>query len=208
MRGVLLVIGLAACHREPKPATFNDRVLALIHEYPEHSHGGYAWPAPPGSNGTTRDLRVRDTVIAHGGDGNHCVGMTLEVYWRALEACQGGPAAALDDASALDFKRRWFVPDFGGEGAADALLAHQLGTRISLDAAQPGDFVQAWNADNSLGHSMVFLGWQRDAAGAITAMRYWSSQPWTDGIAVTETELGPDTFDRDHIYIARATCRR
>ena len=202
MKRVALLL-LACCHRDGEPAavrapSFNDRVLALIAEYPPQGFGGYAWPAKPGTAGTTRDLRVGDTVIARGGDGNHCVGITLEVFWRALEGCDRG--IALDAAAATDLKRRWYVPELGARGAADALPAHRLGTEVALADAQPGDFVQAWNADGTFGHSMVFLGADRGA------IRYWSSQPWTDGIGRSETPFGDGGFDPTRIYVARANC--
>ena len=204
MRWLVLVL-LAGCHHDsPPPApvrapTFNERVLALIDEYPAHSFGGYAWPAPPGTAGTTRDLRVGETVIARAGNGNHCVGITLEVFWRALEQCDGG--VPLDVAAAQDLKRRWYVPELGGQGAADAIATHALGAVVTLADAQPGDFVQAWNADGTFGHSMIFLG--RDA----DQIRYWSSQPWTDGIDRSQSVLGDGGFEPARIYVARARCR-
>jgi hypothetical protein len=94
----------------------------------------------------------------------------------------------------------------GGAGPAEALPAHRLGARIALDDARPGDFMQAWNHDETFGHSMVFLGWKRDAAERITGVRYWSSQPWTDGIDVSESAIGDGGFDPSRIYIARASC--
>jgi hypothetical protein len=200
-----LLLAVAACHRDASaPAhrtqTFNDRVLALIDEYPAQGFGGYAWPAAPGTAGTTRDLRLGDTVIAHGGQGNHCVGITFEVFWRALEQCEGGVASVLDVAAAEDLKRRWYVPELGAPGTADALIAHSLGVVMTLDQAQPGDFVQAWNADGTVGHSMIFLGVEGDQ------LRYWSSQPWTDGIGESQSALGAD-FDRGRVFVARAACQ-
>ena len=206
MRLLFVLIALSSCHRESAPATnvpartLNERVLALLDEYPAHGFGGYAWPASAGTAGTTRDLRLGDVVFAHGAPGNHCVGITLEVFWRALEGCTGGAEAALDLSAAQDLKRRWYVPQLGGRGATDALTAHRLGTEISLKDARPGDFVQAWNADGTFGHSMIFLGADRDR------IQYWSSQPWTEGIGRSESPIGPDGFDPQHIYVARAAC--
>jgi hypothetical protein len=183
--GVLAVLVLAGgCHRgqdsiTPPPEeapSFNERIVELIGEYPVGGHGGYVWPSEDGSAGTTRDLRLGDDVIARAGAGNHCVGMTLEVFWRALEECPGGAGAALELDAARDLKTLWYVPELGGRGPAAALPAHRLGEPIALDDARPGDFVQAW-ATSGQGHSMVFLGWDRDEAGTITGVRYWSSQP-------------------------------
>jgi hypothetical protein len=138
-------------------------------------------------------------VFARGGVGNHCVGMTLEVFWRALEQCEGG--LPLDATAARDLKRRWYVPELGGRGAVDALTAHRLGAEVSLEDAHPGDFVQAWNADDTFGHSFVFLGADGDG------IRYWSSQPWTDGIDRSASPFGAEGFEKSRIYVARAACR-
>lgn len=219
MRSALFVVigATAACAaageivppgRVEEDATLNARVLALIATYPDSGFGGYAWPARKGTSGTTRDLRVGDDVIANGGEGNHCVGVTLEVFWRALEQCPGGIAAALDDKRARALKRTWYVPVDRGAGSAEALPAFALGERVArLEDARPGDFMQAWRADG-LGHSMVFLAWQRDDDGAIVGVEYWSSQPWTDGIGRASTTIGVDdaSFDPGQMYLARARC--
>jgi hypothetical protein len=191
-----------------EPPSLNARVLAIIATYPDAGFGGYAWPAHKGTSGTTRDLQIGDTVIATGGDGNHCVGVTLEVFWRALDECPGGAAAAFDTSRARAFKRTWYVPVDRGRGSAEAIAAYGVGDPVSrLDDAQPGDFLQAWRADG-LGHSAVFLGWQRDEHGAIIGVDYWSSQPWTDGIGRASTTIGVDeaSFDPSQVYLARARC--
>jgi hypothetical protein len=211
-RAALLVVALGACHGATRPVTppptFNQRVVALAASYETGSHGGYVWPAAPGTAGTTRDLAIGTDVIAHAGDGNHCVGITLEVFWRALESCPGGVEAAFDLDTVADFKRTWYVPALGAAGAAAALRDFGLGEPVALDDARPGDFVQAWTSDEIQGHSMIFLGWRRDDAGSITGIRYWSSQPWTGGIGESETAVrtAPDAFDPHRIHIARAHC--
>ena len=192
----------------PGAAGFNQRVLALTRGYPTGGFGGYCWPAPAGSDGLTRDLHLGDDVVARGGaGGTHCVGVTFEVFWRALEACPGGAGAALDATAARRLRTTWYVPELGGQGAAAALEQSGLGQRVSLDDARPGDFVQAWSR-GGLGHSMVLLGFTRDAGGAPTSIRYWSSQPWTQGIGIGETAITADDsgFDPAQIYIARARC--
>jgi hypothetical protein len=211
----MLLLLAAGCHRgqeavappPPEEPSFNERVVALIDEYPAGGHGGYVWPSEEGTAGTTRDLALGGEVIARAGAGNHCVGVTLEVFWRALDGCPGGAEGAFAPAEARAFKELWYVPELGGRGAADALPAHHLGGLVALDEARPGDFVQAW-ATSGQGHSMVFLGWDRDDAGTITGIRYWSSQPWTEGIGVSEMAID-DTgagFDPAQVYVARAAC--
>jgi hypothetical protein len=189
---------------EPPLPAFNQRVLALIASYPERGFGGYAWPST--ADGTSRDLRLGREVIARAAPGNHCVGMTFEVFWRALEECAGGAAAVLTAPAARRLRLRWYVPDPKGTGPAEALPAFGLGAAIPLDQARPGDFVQAWNTDGTFGHSMVFLGWERDDDGRIRKIRYWSSQPWTGGIGVSDMEIGEAGFDLAHVHVARAAC--
>ncbi|HUQ02914.1 MAG TPA: hypothetical protein VM261_10485 [Kofleriaceae bacterium] len=228
----VLVMGAAGCAaleatgEAPEPSRaveaalpeFNARVLELVATYPDGGFGGYAWPARKGTSGTTRDLRAGGELIANGGEGNHCVGVTIEVFWRALEECPGGVAAAMSAKQARAFKRTWYVPVDGGMGAAEAIVVFGVGERVvRMEDARPGDFLQGWRADG-LGHSAVFLGWQRDEAGGeegqeegerrIVGVEYWSSQPWTDGIGRASTTIGVDeaSFDPQQVYLARARC--
>lgn len=186
---------------------FNDVILELVADYPAGGRGGYVWPAPRGRHGTSRDLRLGTTRVARKGRGTHCVGITFEVLWRALERQPGGPAGlGLDAAKALRLRALWFVPDDRGEGPAEALPALGLGIAIAdFERARPGDFVQMWmNSGN--GHSAVFLGWLRDTSGKINGLRYWSSQPWTNGIGVSSHLFGAgrDQVDRSALFIGRA----
>ena len=203
-----LVIG--GCRHAEAEIDLNARVLALVAEYPERGFGGYVWPDEDGRSGTTRDLTVGEHVIARHGEGTHCVGMTFEVFWRALAACPGDLEATLDPLEARALQELWYVPAIGRAGAAEALPAHALGERIErLDDARPGDFVQAWSTSGA-GHSMVLLGWDQDDSGTITGIHYWSSQPWTEGIGVSHSPIGAgdDAFDPAQIHVARARCPR
>lgn len=190
----------------PRVPPFNQLVLSTLADYGDRGAGGYAWPARAGTHGTTRDLWLGRVRLARAGHGTHCVGVTFEVLWRALEKIPGGPTGAgLTPRSAGRLRRLWFVPVTGGMGAAEALPALGLGRRIrSLEDARPGDFVQVWSG--TWGHSMIFLGWMRDDRGEITGLRYWSSQPWTDGMGVSEIAIGASegAVNREHIYIGRA----
>lgn len=198
--------GSARPARTESKDDFNQVVLDLIAEY--ETGGGYSWPAPRGTHGTTRDLTLGAERIARGSGGpTHCSGLTFEVFWRALERWSGEPSdAGLDPAAARALMRTWFVPDTRGHGPAAALPAHGLGRRIDrLEDARPGDFVQVW-MNNGSGHTLIFLDWTRDADGRIVGVRHFSSHPVTDGIGITEREIGSGRRDIDPntIYIARA----
>jgi hypothetical protein len=73
-------------------------------------------------------------------------------------------------------------------------------------ATCPGGVKATFTTTTAPGHSMIFLGWDRDPTGAIVGIRDWSSQPWTDGIGESWTAIGPaaDAFDPGQVYIARA----
>jgi len=183
--------------------SLNAKVMALISEYPEKAFGGYRWPAAPGSHGTTRPLYHGGRRLARPASGTHCVGITFEVMWRALDV---GARSALSTKEARRLRKLWFVPKDGGMGPAEALPRAGLGRRIlDWNEARKGDFLQLWNKDRTLGHSAVFLGWRRSAQGEVTGVRYWSSQPWTDGIGVSEFGIGEEPGDmaRDGVFIAR-----
>ena len=188
---------------------FNRRVLEYAATYRPRSFGGYSWPAPRGTQGMTRDLYLGEHRIARGSRrGNHCVGLTFEVFWRALSSSLGGlEGSGLTPESAARLMRIWFVPDDRGKGPARALPTFGLGRAIAADAALPGDFVQVW-MNNGRGHSMVFLSWLRDG-DRIVGMRYWSTQPWTDGIGLYAHRIGEGArdIDPDAIFLARVVLR-
>ena len=188
---------------------FNRRVLELIEGYRELPPGGYEWPALAGTHGTTTDLYFGDTRIARKGRGSHCVGVTFEVFWRALkDTTGGGRGIGLDLATVNEFRSIWYVPGNNkGRGAVQALEETGLGFAITnLENAMPGDFVQAWMNDGN-GHSMVFSSWMRDSEGRRIGIRYWSSQPWTQGLGHSHGGIGhePGQFAPDAIYVGRAS---
>ena len=74
-------------------------------------------------------------------------------------------------------------------GIHHALIDYtQIGEVITPDAAKPGDFIKImWS--KSSGHFVVFLGWVQDANNQPTAIRYWSSQPGTNGFGEQESNI-------------------
>lgn len=186
-------------------APLNSAVMSLLEDYPEGGFGGYRWPARPGTHGTARHLYHGKKRIARAGKGTHCVGITFEVMWRALSATPDAKKR-LTPQQVRRLRYLWFVPVDGGKGPAEALPAFKLGERIyEWDEARKGDFIQLWNRDRTFGHSAVFLDWVRDPKNEIVGVKFWSSQPWTEGIGVSELGLGeePSDMDPESVFIAR-----
>ena len=152
-------------------------------------------PRDPTYDGVKRPLTVDGvTIAAAATDGaTYCCGVTLEVFWRAWQAALQGSSAApggMSPSQAKRFVELWFCPTMGASGAQEALERTGLGVAVAPEAARPGDFVQYWRSTDLAqpsGHSAVFLGWETDGA-----LRYWSSQPATDGIHVHREMPGPE----------------
>lgn len=95
----------------------------------------------------------------------------------------------------------WFCPVMGHAGAVQALVSRGMADPIPPADARPGDLCQFWrrvDLASPSGHSVLFLGWGASSSGART-LRYWSSQPATDGVGPHEEEVG----DGWQIHLAR-----
>ena len=94
----------------------------------------------------------------------------------------------------------------GHPGVVQALVSRGLGKAVRLEDAKPGDFLQFWRSVQLAapsGHSAIYLSHDTDATGQIT-LRYWSSQPATNGIGVHSEKVG----DPWEIHIVRAIIPR
>lgn len=185
----------------PKPGGLNAHVLAVIKTYPTDGSHGYWWPKGSSWAGTTRDLAYQGATIAHGdGQGRcYCCGLTFEVFFRAWERwCESKRQpfriGDLDVSGVKRLRRLWYGSDSSvGEENVRRTLQHALvslglGEVVPHDRARRGDFVQLWRSSGS-GHSVVFLRWLRNSRRQIVGIRYWSSQPSTDGIGTREESL-------------------
>jgi hypothetical protein len=85
-----------------------------------------------------------------------------------------------DGSRREDEVKAWGWWNADGLGCDYALVQYLgIGERIKAADARPGDFMNiSWKS--GLGHSVVFLGWIRDARGPSIA--YWSSQKGTNGL--------------------------
>ena len=176
----------------PSPDEFAAIVLELARRYPADGTHAYHWPKTGSWKGCTKDLEYGGVVFATGDPKRraYCCGLTFELFvdaWRLWCARNGRPWRITDfDVDRVKrLQREWFGSADDKSCVHTAIVGNGLGVRIgSLDDALPGDFVQLWRANGS-GHSVVFLAWEREGdtgRGAITGIRYWSTQPATKGI--------------------------
>ena len=104
-----------------------------------------------------------------------------------------------------DFISLWFVREAKSDGPGLALEAFGLGQKIEkMKDVIKGDFVQIWRTTGS-GHSVIFINWTLNEEGDTTGMRYWSTQPGTNGIDYnTEYFNGyGGSIDKAHTYYSR-----
>jgi hypothetical protein len=175
----------------PRAGELNPFVLAVVKSYPADGTHTYYWPkgeADKGWKGCTKDLRYRGRLLARGDAKQraYCCGLTFEVFLEAwMRWCKATKRKAVikdfDLAAVRKLQAQWFGSAADKTCLRTALCDNGLGERIvEREAAQPGDFVQLWRSNGS-GHSVVFLGWQRES-GQIVGIRYWSTQKRTNGI--------------------------
>ena len=201
----LLVLTLLtpSAQSEPLPE-FNQIVLDVLREYPTDGTYGYWWPRSGEGHydGCTKDLYLLGQKVMTGEPEKrtYCCGLTLEVFLQAyknwLNKHGGADAATLTVKDWPRFQKLWFVTEKNGPGPSAALEAFNMGRTIPAKKALPGDFIQIWRTPNKkgkeTGHSVIFLDWTRDEKGKITGIRYWSTQPGTDGISERVEKYGPD----------------
>lgn len=178
------------------PWSLNRAVIEQFITYPTDGTHKYAWVS---GYGVTQDLYYLGTLIArtNAERSTYCCGLTFEVF---LVACnhyntrQGHARIGSMDAAAMEkFRRLWYGSTDADKLAVRAITDYSLGIEITdREQAQEGDFVQFWRHSGS-GHSVVFIRWVRNTAGAITGVRYWSTQTSTDGIGYQTESFGETT---------------
>lgn len=194
----------------PKASEFHKHVRKVMKTYPMDGTHRYYWPRKGQWKGTTCDLEYQGKTIAAGDkDGRcFCCGLTFEVFfraWQSWDKSKGRKMAILDltpkQVSKLLYL--WFGSDGNRKCILNAVETFKLGRRITkLEDARAGDFVQLWRHSGS-GHSVVFVDWQRDKAGTITGLKYWSTQSSTKGIGLRTESIGPKGIKRDELYVVR-----
>ncbi len=180
----------------------NDYVLTTIKGYQGKSYPYLLNNDYANYNGVTTDIRFQGQILlrAHpsGNRASHCVGITFEVFFKAMQARNQAIGLAADGfnemsfAELQDFMLLWYAAAGPKEvsNPAYAIVKYGLGQEItSWEAAKTGDFVD-FSRSNGTGHSVVFLNWIREA-GEIVGLRYWSSQESTNGIGYRTEYFSP-----------------
>lgn len=171
----------------------NEIILDLLGEYSRDGSPPYVWSRGVDTDGVTRQLLWRGTLLAapESGGGIHCSGITYEVFVRALERAVGqerGP----DAETLLALKETWYVRDGNELGPVGALVDAGLGERVrGLADLKPGDIVQFWR-NSGKGHSVIFMNHTWNSDSSLRGMVYWSAQGTSGGVGMRRVSPGPD----------------
>ncbi len=194
----------------------NDYVLKAISTYQGKSYPYLLNTDYANYNGVTADIHYQDKLLlrAHqsGNRASHCVGITFEVFFRAMQARNAEVGLSQDGFNRMtfsklqDFMLLWYAAQGPKETSnpAYAIVKYGLGRQIDdWEAAKAGDFID-FSRTNGTGHSVVFINWLR-RDGDIVGLRYWSSQASTGGIAYKEEYFSNHTGGilADGFYIGR-----
>lgn len=177
---------------QESPLPFNQLVLAQIASYNSGSYPYLLNTDYAHYNGVTSNLYYQGKLLLRanpsGNHASHCVGITFEVYFRAMQewnkqhGYSGDTIKGLSFDQLNDFILKWYVAGPKKDNnLVIALKKYKLGQQISnFEEARPGDFID-FSRENQTGHTVVLMNWIRDN-GKIVGLRYWSSQESTNGI--------------------------
>ncbi|MGI6344761.1 MAG: hypothetical protein ACOX18_06860 [Bacillota bacterium] len=195
----------------------NDYVMDAISKYQGRSYPYLLNTDYANYNGVTADIRYQDRLLlkAHpsGNRSSHCVGITFEVFFHAMQARNSEVGLSKDDFNQItfnelqDFMLLWYTAQGSKEvsNPAFAIVKYGLGQQIGdWEFAKAGDFID-FSRTNGTGHSVIFMNWLRQD-GVIVGLRYWSSQASTGGIAYKEEHFSTKNDGgilSDGFYIGR-----
>jgi len=174
-------------------------------------------------NGVTQNIIYQGSIMAKadpdGSRSSHCVGLTYEVFFKAMKERNKEAGIASDNFNNMtinnmkDFMLTWYnaegTPKSEGDQLAGAIVKYGLGTQIKrLEDAKAGDFIDFSRTKS--GHTAVFINWLRDDKGNIVGFKYWSTQESTNGIAYKHEYFSDNpesafkgTVNRNELYIGR-----
>jgi len=174
---------------------------SLLKEAYVHEGGSYVLS----STGSPEDLiHNSDTILAKSKTGTYCSGYTFYLLFKALK--ENGWLQNYTKSDLKRMQKQWYgnTKEAFETQCLYVLEKEKLGRKVEWEEAEPGDFVQFWR-NNKSGHSVLFLGWERDSVGVISGIKYRSSQTKTDGIGdrIEMIGNGPKEINRYRLYIAR-----
>jgi hypothetical protein len=190
----------------------NQYVVEVVKSFPTDGTHTYWWPKENIYDGATTDVYCMGKKVMRGEPQGRtfCCGLTLEVFYRAMEkydkkhGLEGVKNLPLDRVK--NFQRLWFCPKSKAWGPGEALTAYGMGKMIkNFEDARFGDFLQFWRTSGS-GHSVLFVKWIRDENNNIKGFQYWSAQKKTNGIGYSEEHFeGENAVDKENFYLSRLT---
>lgn len=174
-------------------------------------------------NGVTENIIYQGSIIAKanpdGSKSSHCVGLTYEVFFKAMEERNKEAGISPDNFNNMtvnnmkDFMLTWYnakgTPKSAGDQLAGAIVKYGLGSQIKrLEDAKAGDFIDFSRTKS--GHTAVFINWLKDDKGNIVGFKYWSTQESTNGIDYKQEYFSDNpqgtfkgTVNRSQLYIGR-----
>lgn len=201
----------------------NSYVLKIIPTYREGKYPYLLNDDYEHYNGVTENIVYKDTLIAKANPDNskssHCVGLTYEVFFKAMEERNKEAGISLDNFNNMtienmkDFLLTWYAakgsPKSEGNQLAGAIVKYGLGTQVTkLEDVKAGDFIDFSRTKS--GHTAVFISWLKDDEGKILGFKYWSTQDSTNGIGYKVEYFSDNppgsiigTIDRSQLYIGR-----
>jgi hypothetical protein len=186
--------------------SLNPFVLKVISGYPLDGSYQYHCSWKPWEydiyNGVTQDQWYRGMVVAKaypdGSRCSYCCGFTFEVFVRAMKLRNIQNGLDSDDFNGMTFNdlfnalQLWYI-EGKGDSEQRAIVGYGLGTAVTnFDDAQPGDFL-SYSTTPSGGHSVIFLGWLRDATNKIVGLKYFSSNLSGNGVGFGQAHFSDST---------------
>lgn len=201
----------------------NNYVLKVIQSYEGRKYPYLLNSDYSHYNGVTENIIYKGSLIAKanpdGSKSSHCVGLTYEVFFKAMEERNKEAGIEPDNFNNMtinnmnDFMLTWYnakgIPKSAGDQLAGAIAKYGLGSQINrLEDAKAGDFIDFSRTKS--GHAAVFINWLKNDNGDIVGFRYWSTQESTNGIAYKEEYFSDNpqgtfkgTVNRNQLYIGR-----
>ena len=167
-------------------------------------------------NGVSENLYFADRLLAKahpsGNRATHCVGITFEVFFKAMQArnrklgLDAGDFNKMTFEELYDFMLIWYAAG-GNKQVNNIVIAveeYGLGKGINrFEDARAGDFMDI-SRTNGTGHTVIFQNWIRNGDGQITGIRYWSSQESGVGFNTEYFDTsGQGIVCSNQVYIAR-----